>query len=75
MDLNKLKKLKDAAPEVPTNTCPYIDFAQEILKEVADEIDSSLVEQKIELAISIMEYIRECNEALRDGSKYWYNKI
>jgi hypothetical protein len=75
MNADDLNKLKKAAPKVPADTCPYIDFAQEILKEVADEIDSSLVEQKIELAISIMEYIRECNEALRDGSKYWYNKI
>jgi hypothetical protein len=75
MNADDLNKLKKDAPEVPTNTCPYVDFAQEILKEVADEIDSPLVEQKIELAISIMEYIRECNEALRDGSRYWYDKI
>ena len=75
MDINKLSKLKQSAPEIPTNTCPYIDFIQDIVKEVIDECDSSFIEQKLELAISALEYVRESNNALRQSSKYWYNKI
>ncbi len=75
MDINKLSKLKQSAPEIPTNTCPYIDFIEEIIKEVIDECDSSFIEQKLELAISALEYVRESNDALRQSSKYWYNKI
>ena len=75
MDINKLNKLKESAPEIPTNTCPYIDFIQEIIKEVIDECESTLTEQKLELAISALEYVRESNDSLRQSSKYWYNKI
>ena len=75
MDINKLSKLKQSAPEIPTNTCLYIDFIEEIIKEVIDECDSSFIEQKLELAISALEYVRESNDALRQSSKYWYNKI
>jgi hypothetical protein len=75
MDINKLSKLKQSAPEIPTNTCPYIDFIEEIIKEVIDECDSSFIEQKLELAISALEYVRESNDALRQSSKYWYNKL
>lgn len=75
MDINKLKKLKQEAPEIPTNTCPYIDFIQDIIKEVMAECDSSFAEQKLELAISTLEYVRESNDALRQSSNYWYNKI
>ena len=75
MDITKLNKLKQGAPEIPTNTCPYIDFIQEIIKEVIDECESTLTEQKLELAISALEYVRESNDALRQNSKYWYNKI
>ena len=75
MDINKLNKLRENAPEIPTNTCPYIDFIQEIIKEVIDECDSSFIEQKLELAISTLEYVRESNDALRQSSKYWYNKV
>jgi hypothetical protein len=75
MDISKLSKLKQSAPEIPTNTCPYIDFIQDIIKEVIDECDSSFIEQKLELAISTLEYVRESNDALRKSSNYWYNKI
>ena len=75
MDINKLSKLKQSAPEIPTNTCPYIDFIEEIIKEVIDECDSSFIEQKLELAISALEYVRESNDALRQSTKYWYNEI
>jgi len=71
---SKFEKYKENAPEIPTNTCPYIDFIQEMLKEVADETNSIFIEKKIELADSILEYLRESNDSLRKSSLYWYNK-
>lgn len=71
---NKLETFKENAPEIPTNTCPYIDFIQEMLKEVGDESDSVFVEKKIELIDSMLEYVRESNDALRKSSIYWFQK-
>lgn len=76
--MNRKKTLDDYrknAPEIPTNTCPYIDFVQEILKEVIDENESLLIEQKLNLADSTLEYIRQSNESLRQSSHYWYTKF
>ena len=64
-----------AAPETPTNTCPYIDFVLEILKEVKDESTSSLIDDKLNLAENILEYLRTSNDNLRQGSHYWYTKF
>jgi hypothetical protein len=71
---NKIETYKQNAPEVPTNTCPYIDFIQEILKEINDENESLFIEKKIELAHEMLEYIRESNDSLRKSSIYWYQK-
>lgn len=76
--MSRIKTLDDYrknAPEIPTNTCPYIDFVQEILKEVIDETDSPLLEDKLNLADSMLEYIRHSNESLRQSSHYWYTKF
>jgi len=70
-----IEKIKNNAPELPYNTCPYIDFVQEILKEAIDQTDSVLVEKKLELADSILEYVRESNDSLRQSSMYWYQKF
>lgn len=72
---NKIEEYRENAPEVPTNTCPYIDFIQDIIKEIVDETDSVMIEKKAELADSALEYIRESNELLRSGSAYWYQKF
>lgn len=70
-----IEKIKNNAPEIPYNTCPYIDFVQEIIKEAIDQTESVLVEKKLELADSILEYIRESNDSLRQSSMYWYQKF
>jgi len=70
-----IENIKLNAPELPYNTCPYIDFIQEILKEAIDQTDSVLVEKKLELADSILEYVRESNDSLRQSSMYWYQKF
>jgi hypothetical protein len=70
-----LAQYKEEAPEIPTNTCPYIDFIQEINKEIKDEIDSPLLSEKLNLADSMLEYIRSSNECLRESSFYWFSKF
>lgn len=75
MRKSDIEKIKNNAPELPYNTCPYIDFIQEILKEAIDQTDSVLVEKKLELADSILEYVRESNDSLRQSSMYWYQKF
>ena len=69
------EKIKRNAPEIPFNTCPYIDFTQDIIKEVIEESNSLLIEKKLELANEILEYIRESNDSLRKSSMYWYQKF
>lgn len=72
---NKIEEYREKAPEIPTNTCPYIDFIQEIFKEIVDETDSVMIEKKAELASVALEYIRESNDLLRSGGTYWYQKL
>ena len=64
---------KKSSPEIPNNTCPYIDFAKEIISEIKDESASSLLEQKMDLLEANLEYIRLSNDLLRKNSSYWYN--
>ena len=70
-----LSDYKNGAPELPTNTCPYIDFIKDIIEEVKDETDSQLIKEKLELANNTMEYIRISNEQLRQHGFYWFNKF
>ena len=70
-----LDDYKQNAPELPTNTCPYIDFVKEIIDEVKDESYSQLVKEKLELANNALEYIRVSNEQLRQSSHYWFIKF
>lgn len=70
-----LSDYKNGAPELPTNTCPYIDFIKDIIEEVKDETDSQLIKEKLELANNTLEYIRVSNEQLRQNGFYWFNKF
>lgn len=70
-----LEQYVKAAPEIPTNTCPYIDFVLEILKEIKDESTSELIDEKLNLAENMLEYIRTSNDHLRQSSHYWYTKF
>ena len=70
-----LDDYKRGAPELPTNTCPYIDFIKDIIEEIKDETDSQLAKEKLELANNSLEYIRMSNESLRQSSHYWFIKF
>ncbi|OUU16309.1 MAG: hypothetical protein CBC05_08945 [Crocinitomicaceae bacterium TMED45] len=71
---NIIDELKKGAPEIPTNTCAYIDFVLEILKEIKEESPSHQIGEKIDLIESHMEYLRYANQSLRDGGEYWYRE-
>ena len=75
MARKNLEDYKKESPEIPSITCPYIDFIQEILKEVKENNDSVFDEQKLNLADSMLEYLRESNDALRKSSSYWFHKF
>jgi len=75
MARKNLEDYKKESPEIPSITCPYIDFIQEILKEVRENNNSVFDEQKLNLADSMLEYIRESNDALRKNSSYWFHKF
>ena len=68
-------KLDFEAPEIPADTCPYINFVQQILDEITDQNESQLMEGKIDLARNTLDYIRQCNEALRESSLFWRTKF
>tara|TARA_Y100001938_G_scaffold116925_1_gene161163 strand:+ start:507 stop:746 length:240 start_codon:yes stop_codon:yes gene_type:complete len=57
--------------EIPSDTCPYINFAQQILDEIKSDTTSENTEKKIELIHDILEYIRHSNSELRCGLHYW----
>jgi len=58
-------------PEIPSDTCPYINFIQQVLDEIKDDTNSSFTEQKISLINDMLEYVRDSNESLRKSSAYW----
>ena len=88
---NKKSKLKKAdkelrvklsAPGVPPITCPYVDEAIRMVKELEDAYDNlrataiaePLYEKRSQLLTDTLEYVRAANETLRDNSLYWYKQ-
>lgn len=62
---------KEEEPEIPPDTCNYINFIQQTLDEIKDESESKFIELRISLINDTLEYIRESNESLRKCGKYW----
>jgi len=58
-------------PEVPSDTCPYINFIQEILDQIKDKTKSKSIDAQIQLINDTLEYIRDSNSELRECGKYW----
>ena len=69
----KLEAAKAKAPAVPGNTCPSIDYVQEIIDQIANRGDD-WAEKQAGVITDLLEYVREANEELRNSSKYWYDK-
>ena len=71
---SKIDKAKDSAPNVPGYTCPSIDYAQEIIDQIADRGDD-WAEKQATVIRDVLEYVRESNNELRSSSHYWYKEF
>ena len=69
----KIDAAKKSAPNVPGFTCPSINYAQEIIDQIANRGDDWAIKQA-SVITDLLEYVREANEELRNSSKYWYDK-
>ena len=75
-------KRKAASPGVPPNSCPYIDLTITMVQDLCESYErlrtkgehNPLVDNIQQHAVDTLEYIRKCNETLRDNSAYWYNQ-
>jgi hypothetical protein len=68
----KIDVAKAAAPDVPGNTCPTINYVQEIIEQISDRGDDWATKQGVVIS-ELLEYVRDSNEELRNSSKYWYD--
>ena len=69
----KIDVAKASAPDVPGDTCPSINYVQEIIEQIADRSDAWGGKQAIVIT-DLLEYVRDANYELRNSSKYWYDK-
>ena len=70
----KIEAAKAKAPAVPGNTCPSIDYVQEIIEQIANRGDD-WAEKQSDVVKDVLEYVRASNDELRESSKYWYKKF
>ena len=74
-ETNEFNRLKKNAPGVPPETCPYIDFVLERVKNTSYDGQSDRVnDAQYEVLQSTLEFIRESNDTLRRNSYYWYTE-
>lgn len=69
----KINAAKSGAPKVPGDTCPSINYVQEIVGQIADRGDD-WSEKQAGYINDLLEYVRDANFELRKSSKYWYDK-
>ena len=69
----KIDAAKAAAPNVPGDTCPSINYVQEIIDQIANRGDD-WADKQATVINELLEYIRDANFELRNSSKYWYDK-
>ena len=69
----KIDAAKLGAPKVPGNTCPSIDYVQEIVGQIADRGDD-WSEKQAGYINDLLVYVRDANFELRKSSIYWYDK-
>ena len=66
----RIEKIKLLAPDLPPDTCPYIEL---VLNFVENETVCD--DQRKKLIIDTLEYIRSANDSLRKSSKFWYEEF
>ena len=69
----KINAAKSGAPKVPGDTCPTINYVQEIVGQIADRGDD-WSENQAGYINDLLEYVRDANFELRKSSKYWNDK-
>ena len=69
----KIIAAKASAPNVPGDTCPSINYVQEIIDQIANRGDD-WSEKQAKYITELLEYVRDANFELRNSSKYWYDK-
>ena len=69
----KINAAKSGAPKVPGDTCPAINYVQEIVGHIAERGDD-WSEKQAGYINDLLEYVRDANFELRKSSKYWYDK-
>ena len=69
----QINDAKAAAPNVPGDTCPSINYAMEIIEQISERGDKWAGKQACDVN-EVLEYVREANQELRTSSKYWYDK-
>ncbi len=70
----RIDNAKKRAPKVPGDTCPSINYVQDVLSQISDLSSDEWADKQIDVANGVLEYIRESNEELRLSSFYWYEK-
>ncbi|SVA68799.1 uncharacterized protein METZ01_LOCUS121653 [marine metagenome] len=70
----KIDNAKKGAPKVPGDTCPSINYVQDIIEQISDRTDDDWAAKQVGVINGVLEYIRESNEELRNSSYYWYKK-
>ena len=70
----KIGLAKKHAPTVPGETCPSIDYVQEVFDQIVVRTDDDWAKKQYRLALGVLEYIRDSNHELRQSSYYWYKK-
>jgi hypothetical protein len=69
----KIDTAKASAPNVPGDTCPTINYVQEIIDQIAGRGDDWASKQS-DVIKELLEYVRDSNYELRNSSKYWYDE-
>ena len=70
----RILKAKTSAPKVPGDTCPSINYDQDIIEQISERADDDWASKQAEVIQGVLEYVRESNEELRNSSFYWYKK-
>ena len=70
----KIDNAKKCAPKVPGDTCPSINYVQNILEQISEQSKDDWTGKQVDVINGVLEYVRESNEELRLSSYYWYRK-